>query len=155
VLRVNKNTHQLWNYIPIIIGHHCFVHTNASRVQTNSKPLFQDFFSLDSFLPVSRTWLLLNWAALVTSHLVWRKDTIIDKEFVPVLIQDRQTWTPFISKTVVWYEFTDVSEVLDTSIFRAMRFWNVGKLLPDYTAQQPKRQPSSYFPPWEPEISRP
>jgi hypothetical protein len=27
--------------------------------------------------------------------------------------------------------------------------WNVGKLLPDYTAQQPRRQPSSYSPPWE------
>jgi hypothetical protein len=31
--------------------------------------------------------------------------------------------------------------------------WNVGKLLPDYTAQQPRRQPSSYSPPWEPQIS--
>jgi hypothetical protein len=29
--------------------------------------------------------------------------------------------------------------------------WNVGKLLPDYMAQQPRRQPSSYSPPWEPE----
>jgi hypothetical protein len=25
--------------------------------------------------------------------------------------------------------------------------------LPDYTAQQPRRQPSSYSPPWEPELS--
>jgi hypothetical protein len=31
--------------------------------------------------------------------------------------------------------------------------WNVGELLPDYTALQPRRQPSSYSPPWEPEIS--
>jgi hypothetical protein len=31
---------------------------------------------------------------------------------------------------------------------------NVGKLLPDYTAQQLRRQLSSYLPPWEPEISR-
>jgi hypothetical protein len=31
--------------------------------------------------------------------------------------------------------------------------WNVGKLLPDYMAQQPRRQPSSYSPPWQPEIS--
>jgi hypothetical protein len=31
--------------------------------------------------------------------------------------------------------------------------WNVGKLLPDYTTQQPTTQPSSYWPPWEPEIS--
>jgi hypothetical protein len=30
--------------------------------------------------------------------------------------------------------------------------WNVGKLLPDYTALQPIRQPSSYSPPWEPQI---
>jgi hypothetical protein len=29
--------------------------------------------------------------------------------------------------------------------------WNVGKLLPEYTALQPRRQPSSYSPPWEPE----
>jgi hypothetical protein len=28
--------------------------------------------------------------------------------------------------------------------------WNVCKLLPDDTAQQPRRQPSSYSPPWEP-----
>jgi hypothetical protein len=32
--------------------------------------------------------------------------------------------------------------------------WNVGKLLPDYRAQHPRRQPSSYSPPWEPEISQ-
>jgi hypothetical protein len=30
--------------------------------------------------------------------------------------------------------------------------WNVGKLLPDYMALQPTRQPSSYSPPWEPKI---
>jgi hypothetical protein len=33
--------------------------------------------------------------------------------------------------------------------------WNVGNLLPDYTAQQPRKQLSSYSPPWEPEISPP
>jgi hypothetical protein len=32
--------------------------------------------------------------------------------------------------------------------------WNVGILLPDYTAQQPRRQSSSHSPPWEPEVSR-
>jgi hypothetical protein len=31
--------------------------------------------------------------------------------------------------------------------------WNVGELLPDYTAQQPRREPSSHSPPWKPEIS--
>jgi hypothetical protein len=30
--------------------------------------------------------------------------------------------------------------------------WNAGKLLPDYTALQPRKQPSSYSPPWEPQI---
>jgi hypothetical protein len=30
--------------------------------------------------------------------------------------------------------------------------WNVGELLPDYTVLQPRRQPSSYSPPWEPQI---
>jgi hypothetical protein len=30
--------------------------------------------------------------------------------------------------------------------------WKVGKLLPDYTAPKPRRQPSSYSPPWEPQI---
>jgi hypothetical protein len=31
--------------------------------------------------------------------------------------------------------------------------WNADKRLPDYTAQQPRKQPSTYSPPWEPEIS--
>jgi hypothetical protein len=31
--------------------------------------------------------------------------------------------------------------------------WNVRKLLPDYMVQNPRRQPSSYSPPWKPEIS--
>jgi hypothetical protein len=30
--------------------------------------------------------------------------------------------------------------------------WNVGKLLPDFTALQSRRQPSSYSPPWEPQF---
>jgi hypothetical protein len=30
--------------------------------------------------------------------------------------------------------------------------WNVGKLLPDYTALQPRKQPSSFSPRWEPQI---
>jgi hypothetical protein len=30
--------------------------------------------------------------------------------------------------------------------------WNVGKLIPVYTALQPRRQPSSYSPPWEPHV---
>jgi hypothetical protein len=30
--------------------------------------------------------------------------------------------------------------------------WDIGKLLPDYMALQPRRQPSSYSPQWEPQI---
>jgi hypothetical protein len=30
--------------------------------------------------------------------------------------------------------------------------WNVGKTIPDYTVLQPRRQPSSYSPPWKPQI---
>jgi hypothetical protein len=30
--------------------------------------------------------------------------------------------------------------------------WNVGNRLPDYTMLQPRRHPSSYSPPWEPQI---
>jgi hypothetical protein len=33
----------------------------------------------------------------------------------------------------------------------AADLWNAGKLLPDYTALQPRRQPPSYSPPWEPQ----
>jgi hypothetical protein len=33
--------------------------------------------------------------------------------------------------------------------------WNVGELLPDYTAWQPRRQPSSYSLLWEPQILLP
>jgi hypothetical protein len=49
-------------------------------------------------------------------------------------------------------KFTNVSEVLAATIIRAIcpgdggskHFWYIGKLLPDYMAQQPRRQPSSY-----------
>jgi hypothetical protein len=46
---------------------------------------------------------------------------------------------------VVWWKFTDVSEVLAASIS--------GKLLPKYTVQQSKGQPYLYLSLWEPEIS--
>jgi hypothetical protein len=50
---------------------------------------------------------------------------------------------------VVWYKFADVSEVLTEG---SKHLWNVGKLLPYYTAQQTRRHPSLYSPPWKPEI---
>jgi hypothetical protein len=60
----------------------------------------------------------------------------------------------------VWWKFANVSEVLDASITRTYRpddggskdLRNGGKLLPDYMALQPWRQPISYSPPWEPQI---
>jgi hypothetical protein len=58
---------------------------------------------------------------------------------------------------VVWWKFTYVSDVLAASIIMAMKALIMeaesGKRLPDYTAQQPRRQPSSYSPPREPDIS--
>jgi hypothetical protein len=52
-------------------------------------------------------------------------------------------------RRVVWQKFTNVSEVLAASIIRAMcddwgskHIWNVSKHIPDYMAQQLRRQPS-------------
>jgi hypothetical protein len=64
-------------------------------------------------------------------------------------------------KYVVWNKFTDFSEVLFASrisdyhpdIGCKNHLWNIGKLLTDFTAQRPRRQKSSYSPPWEPKIS--
>jgi hypothetical protein len=50
-------------------------------------------------------------------------------------------------RRVVWQKLTDVSEVL-VEVYRRFRgsnhIWNVGKPLPDYTAEQPRRQSSSH-----------
>jgi hypothetical protein len=35
---------------------------------------------------------------------------------------------------------------------RCETIWNVGTTLPNYTVLQPRRQPSSYSPPWKPQI---
>jgi hypothetical protein len=59
------------------------------------------------------------------------------------------------------FKMAVLSEVLSASIIThrphdgdSKHLWNVGKLLPDYAAQQPTRQPSSYSPPWDPEMSQ-
>jgi hypothetical protein len=54
-----------------------------------------------------------------------------------------------VFRRIVWEKFTNVSEQLLTSIIKVLMIWNVGKLIPVYTALQPRRQPSSYSPPWE------
>jgi hypothetical protein len=62
-------------------------------------------------------------------------------------------------RRVIWRRFTDVSEMLASSIIKAIgdggsnHSWNASKLLPDYTAQKLTRQPSSYSPPWEHQIT--
>jgi hypothetical protein len=50
-----------------------------------------------------------------------------------------------------WYKFTNVSEILTTSIFRAITLMMM-MMMPVYTALQPRRQTSSYTPPSEPQI---
>jgi hypothetical protein len=62
----------------------------------------------------------------------------------------------FLGCCVVWYGrslLTFQRCLLPPSSGR-WHIWNVGKQLPDYTAQQPRTQPSSYSPPWEPQISQ-
>jgi hypothetical protein len=57
-------------------------------------------------------------------------------------------------RRVVWWKFTDVSEVFAAPIIRAMEddgdskhLRNVCKLPPDYTAQHLRKQSSAYSPP--------
>jgi hypothetical protein len=52
----------------------------------------------------------------------------------------------WVVRRVIWQKFSDAPEVLAASIIRAViTLWNVGTLLPDNTAQQPRRQPASQF----------
>jgi hypothetical protein len=77
---------------------------------------------------------------------------------------------PYTSVWTAWnFAFTDTTQLLEDGSFvgycsvqsskvcrrfgGSKHLWNDGKLLPDYTAQQPSRQPCSYSPPREPEIS--
>jgi hypothetical protein len=87
-------------------------------------------------------------------------------------------WTKKIASgllhCVVWWTFTDISEMLAASIIRAVsklytrnpvqlahhldgggskHLWNVTKLLPDYTAQQPRTQSTTFLLLWEPQFS--
>jgi hypothetical protein len=79
--------------------------------------------------------------------------------------QNRWYWRRLFSGLlchVVLQKFTNVSQMLADSIIRphcpddggSKNLWNVSKLLPDYTVQQCRIQPSSYSLPWEPDISQ-
>lgn len=76
---------------------------------------------------------------------------------------ERRWLSSALLRLTVWYVFTDVSEVLGTSVMRttdrsgeggSMHFWSVGKRLPHCTAQQHRKQLSSYSRSWEPESHR-
>jgi hypothetical protein len=56
-------------------------------------------------------------------------------------------------KTTVFWVFTPCNLVEVYRCFRGVCCLHYQGDLTDYTAQQPRRQPSSYSPPWEPEIS--
>jgi hypothetical protein len=53
-------------------------------------------------------------------------------------------------RQVIWLTVPMLEQTDDGG---SKHLWNVGKLLPDYTAQHPRLQSSSYSPPWEPETS--
>jgi hypothetical protein len=75
------------------------------------------------------------------------------------LVEDYRRFkgSPSSGRWLPWWWSTSETSVnfyQTTRIALMMRhLWNVGKLLPDYTAQQPRRQPSSYSLSWESEIS--
>jgi hypothetical protein len=50
-------------------------------------------------------------------------------------------------RSVVWLNFTKFQTAMILDEEGCKHFWNVRKLLPDYTPQQPRRQPSSYSQP--------
>jgi hypothetical protein len=57
------------------------------------------------------------------------------------------TWpSSGLLRHVVWYKFTDVSEVLAASIIHAVTHCDVGKILVDHTEQHFRRQSSSFSP---------
>jgi hypothetical protein len=60
----------------------------------------------------------------------------------------KQIWKQKLETTLAEYHLTTHRPDDGGSKY----LWNVGKLLPDYTALQPRRHPSSYSPPREPEI---
>jgi hypothetical protein len=51
--------------------------------------------------------------------------------------------TDFRDVPCSWVDIDQVSEEFTASIIRVM-LRNIGQYLPDYTAQHPRRQPSSY-----------
>jgi hypothetical protein len=52
----------------------------------------------------------------------------------------------------VYQRFRGAASINRPDVGGSKVLWNVGKLLPYYTALQPRIQPSSYSPPWEPQI---
>jgi hypothetical protein len=108
----------------------------------------------------------------------FRKNTVIRK-ILSCALPDADNWTLTIMLhkanknykdgcllgcSAVWTDFslsTFQSSVLPPSSGRwwwpddggSTDLWNVGKLIAVYMALHPRRQPSSYSPPWEPQIT--
>jgi hypothetical protein len=65
-----------------------------------------------------------------------------------------QVLTVVLMKITAFWDIASCSLVeIDRRFRGAYCLWKVGQFLPDYKTKHPKRQPSSYLPPWEPEIS--
>jgi hypothetical protein len=103
-------------------------------------------------------------------HLHWSHASLLYVSYVTVCsasyIQNSMLIeTNMLMKMAVFWVVAPCSLVEVHQRFRSLRclhhqgddggskdLWNVGKLLPDYMALQHRRQPSSYSPPWEPQI---
>jgi hypothetical protein len=70
-----------------------------------------------------------------------------------IISYKRQLFTRLLRR-VVWQKLIDVSEMLAASIIWRKSFWNVGKLIPDYTAQQSAKRPPLHWTWWQHKTSR-
>jgi hypothetical protein len=107
---------------------------------------------------ISWQWILARLSSIINSE-----NTISLSHFHSSIV-----WSMCVQIIITWLVFWVVAPCSLVEVYRhfggacclhrpdngdSKHLWNVSKFLPDYTAQQPRRQSSSYSPPWEPEIS--
>jgi hypothetical protein len=97
---------------------------NVPRIQPIQNKYMPTFLAIIIIIMTSITSEFIMWVFRFSRRRIWRW---LSSRFL---------------RSVIWQKFTNVSEVFAASIIRP---WNVVKSLPDYTAQQPRRQPSSEF----------
>jgi hypothetical protein len=85
------------------------------------------------------------WIINYYSSFILQKATIWLKNSNITTVRNK-----YVDEAAIWFLRTRAVFIHTAS---SKHLLNVGKLLPDYTEQHPKRQSSSYSPPWEPEIS--